>query len=101
MTSCRDSSKWLALRDAQRDPQPVDDVRIVTVDVLTDDVVLDQWVEAAADSGRHEFGDRDTAFSADELRAAQLLTTGAHIERLAAVIDGVLVAQATLHLPLA
>jgi len=75
-------------------------VRIVTVDVLNDDALLDRWVAAAVDSGRYEFGDRHSAFSADEVRAAEGFTTY-RIQRVAALVGDEVVAQGTVNLPMA
>ena len=73
-------------------------MRIATVDVLTNDAVLDRWVAAAVDSGRYEFGARHSAFSADEVRAAEGFTTY-RIQRVAALVGDEVVAQGTMNLP--
>ncbi len=73
---------------------------MVTLDVLNDDVLLDRWVEAAVDSGRYEFGDRHSAFSAEEVRAAEGFTTY-RVERVTALVGDEVVAQGTVNLPMA
>ena len=77
----------------------VDDAQIVTVDVLADDALLEQWVDASTESGRHEFGDRHTEFTADEVRVEHRLTTDYLTTRYAALVDDVVVGSAALNLP--
>ena len=75
----------------------MDDVRIVAVDVLADDGLLD----AAVASARHEYGELHTTSSADEVRARQRLTTDAAIVNVVALKGDQVVGQGQLNLPLA
>ena len=75
-------------------------IQIVRVDPLVDDELFDGWVAASVESGEYEFGEWHTAYSAQELRAAQRLSTDCLILRLAAVKGDVVAGQATLTLPL-
>jgi len=79
----------------------VDDVRIALVDVLADDGLLDQWLDASVASARHEFGERHTTSSADEVRARQRLTTDEAIVHVVALHSDEVVGQGEVHLPLA
>ncbi len=79
----------------------MDDVRIVAVDVLADDGLLDQWLDAAVASARHEFGERHTTSSADEVRARQRLTTDEAIVHVVALHSDEVVGQGEVRLPLA
>ena len=74
----------------------MDDVRIASVDVLADDGLLDQWVEAGMASARHEFGERHTVYSADEVRARQREVTDRRIVLVAADLDGQVLGEGTL-----
>lgn len=78
----------------------MDVVRIVTVDPLADDGLLERWVEVGIETARHEFGDRHARHSAAEVRARQRVATDQLIVLLAAVAGDELVAEATLELPL-
>ena len=78
----------------------MDDVRIVAVDVLADDGLLDQWLDAAVASARHEYGELHTTPSAPEVRASQRLTTDAAIVQVAALRGDQVVGQGQLNLPL-
>ena len=49
----------------------MDDVRIVSVDPLADEGLLDHWLDASVASARHEFGEHHVVYSADEVRARQ------------------------------
>ena len=71
----------------------MDDVRIVAVDVLADDGLLDQWLDAAVASARHEYGELHTTSSADEVRARQRLTTDAAIVNVVALRGDQVVGQ--------
>lgn len=77
-----------------------DGVRVVELDPLTDDALLRGWVEAGLDSARQEFGDRHTVYSLEEVRERSRTATDRRFVMLAAVVDGVVVGEANLHLPL-
>ncbi|MGN6300069.1 MAG: GNAT family N-acetyltransferase [Angustibacter sp.] len=77
-----------------------DSLQILDLDPLTDDALLDAWVAVGVEASRAEFGDRQTRYSAQEIRERQREVTDRRIELLAARVGDAVVGQATLHLPL-
>lgn len=77
-----------------------DSLRVVEFDPLTDDDLLRGWVEAGLESARDEFGDRHTVYSLEEVRERSRTVTDRRFVMLAAVVDGEVVGEANLHLPL-
>jgi GNAT superfamily N-acetyltransferase len=78
----------------------IEDLRVVEFDPLTDDDLLRGWVDAGLESAREEFGDRHTVYSLEEVRERSRSATDRRFVMLAAVLDGEVVGEANLHLPL-
>lgn len=76
------------------------DIEFVPVDLSAGDGLFERWVQAQTAVAEATFGDRHTAYSADELRAQIRLTTGHDIELVAAVRDGVVVGAGRIDMPL-
>ena len=74
----------------------MDDVRIVSVDPLADEGLLDHWLDASVASARHEFGEHHVVYSADEVRARQREVTDRRIVFVAAVEDGQMLGEGNL-----
>ncbi len=79
---------------------PVPDLHVVEFDPLTDERLLRGWVEAGLDSARHEFGDRHTVYSLEEVRERSRTVTDRRFVMLAAVVGDEVVGEANLHLPI-
>lgn len=78
----------------------VDDVRIVTVDALADDGVLEAWREVEVASVREQFGDRHTVMSVEEMRGRAREETDHAVTRFGAVHGMEMVGQGWVAMPL-
>jgi GNAT superfamily N-acetyltransferase len=78
----------------------IEGLRVVEFDPLTDDDLLHGWVDAGLESAREEFGDRHTVYSLEEVRERSRTVSDRRFVMLAALLDGEVVAEANLHLPL-
>lgn len=78
----------------------IEGLRVVEFDPLSDDELLRGWVDAGLESAREEFGDRHTVYSVEEVRERSRTVTDRRFVMLAAVLDGEVVGEANLQLPL-
>ncbi|WP_460458621.1 GNAT family N-acetyltransferase [Angustibacter peucedani] len=78
----------------------MDDVRIVRFDPLTDDELLEGWVDAGMEAGRHEFGEDHTVYSADEVRERNRTSTDRRFVMVAALQGDRVVGEGNVHLSL-
>lgn len=76
------------------------DVEIVQFDALTDDALLKGWVAAGMAAARHEFGDRHTVYSFDEVRERNRTATDRRFVMLAAVRGQEVLGEGNLQLTL-
>jgi GNAT superfamily N-acetyltransferase len=78
----------------------VGDVRVVRIDALGDDPLLQQWVDVREESQRYAFGDRHTVTTIGEVQALHRLVTDSELALFGAVVDDELVGAARLRLHL-